>query len=184
MGNFYFNYTLKGRTAQDAALALKGRRALVTPVKNDCVVALLEFDALIDFEFASRVSEDLKCPLLSVAIHDDDVMMYRLLVCGALRDEYDSSPDDFSGGPNSDRRGPTGGNAKLLCETFGNGNPESVETILRATDRYRFEIDRHQALVEELLLSPYAVALGYEYASQGDIPTALGLKLSDMVAID
>ena len=42
MGNFYVNYTVRGPTQQDVAAALAGRKALVTPWQNGCVVVFDE----------------------------------------------------------------------------------------------------------------------------------------------
>ena len=42
MGNFYTNYTLKGPGQQAVASALAGRKALVTPENNGCVMVFDE----------------------------------------------------------------------------------------------------------------------------------------------
>jgi hypothetical protein len=39
MGGFYTNYTLRGPSQQAVAAVLAGRKAIVTPQSNGCVVA-------------------------------------------------------------------------------------------------------------------------------------------------
>jgi len=183
MGNFYFNYTLKGRSSADVARALKGRRTLITPKQNDSVVVYVESDFPQDMDptRASELSAQLSCPVFCVTVHDDSILIYKLFRDGECVDEYDSSPDYFS--PIPPRRGPVGGNAPLLCKTFGRGSPDEVERILRKTD-YTFEYRRHQDLVAALEMNSYAVGLGYDYVRNGDIPDFVGLKASDLLATD
>ena len=99
MGNFYTNYTLKGPSQQVVAAALAGRPAIVTPDQDGCVVvfdeASDEQDSAVITELASRLSRELRCPVLAVLNHDDDILWYQLYLGGELADEYDSSPGYF-----------------------------------------------------------------------------------------
>lgn len=80
MGNFYVNYTLRGPSQADVAKALAGRRARVTPMHKNCVVA---FDEASDSQnrneivkLAAKLSKKLKCAVLAVLNHDDDILWY------------------------------------------------------------------------------------------------------------
>src|SRR6187455_1673439 len=96
MGNFYVNYTLRGPEPETVAAALTGRSAIVTPQDNRSVVV---FDAEAESQdlgvfdaVGRRLSTELKCPVLAVLNHDDDVLLYRLFENGRLVDEYNSAP--------------------------------------------------------------------------------------------
>src|SRR2546423_14770558 len=86
MGNFYTNYTLRGPSQQAVAAALAGRKATVTPLHGGCVVV---FDEASDdqdqeriVELAARLSSELRCPVLAVLNHDDDILWYQLYEFG------------------------------------------------------------------------------------------------------
>lgn len=141
MGNFYVNYTLRGPHQQAVAAALAGRSSIVSPELDGCVVVFdeesEEQNQEVIAELASRLSGRLKCPLLAVLNHDDDILKYQLFLNGDLLDEYDSTPGYFGGNEeelddeSSPVNDPQGGNAKLLCETFGANAVSEVEQILR-----------------------------------------------------
>jgi hypothetical protein len=140
MGNFYVNYTLHGPDQQAAAAVLAGRASIVSPSQNGCVVVFdeesEEQNQEVIAELASRLSGRLKCPLLAVLNHDDDILKYQLFLNGDLMDDYDSTPGYFAGAEEDDDESPPvdapqGGNAKLLCETFGVNAVSEVECILR-----------------------------------------------------
>ena len=116
MGNFYTNYTLRGPSQQAVAAALAGRKATVTPPHSGCVVA---FDEASDdqdqeriVELAARLSSELRCPVLAVLNHDDDILWYQLYESGKQTDEYDSSPGYFD--PSAEPSAPAGGDAQRL----------------------------------------------------------------------
>jgi hypothetical protein len=85
-------------------------------------------------------------------------------------DEYNSSPDYFEGG--EDARGPTGGNARMLCKAFGSTNVDRVEQILRG-EGYAFALERHAELCQALGLPDFSVGAGYNYVSEGELPGEL-----------
>jgi len=125
MGNFYVNYTLRGPSQQAIAAELAGRAAIVSPEKNGCVVVFDEEsddqnDEIIA-EIASRLSGKLRCALLSVLNHDDDILQYKLYSDGEMVDDYDSNPSYFENAeegdpddPEAASGEPRGGNPGLL----------------------------------------------------------------------
>jgi hypothetical protein len=181
MGSFYTNYTLRGPTQQSVVAALAGRSAFVSPVDNGCVVV---FDEKSDeqnqevvVELASYLSAELRCPLLAVLNHDDDILWYQLYLNGELADEYNSSPDYFEEGQEGEPSGPTGGNAQKLCGALGADSVEEVERILRKSaftdDGYTFAFKRHADLATALGISSFGVGAGFGYISAGELPEGL-----------
>jgi len=186
LGNFYFNYTLKGPKSDRVARSLKGHRTLVTPEQNGCVVVFIDtpFRQDMDPQLAVRLSDEFDCPLLSITDHDDDILFFQLYRSGQLIDEYNSAPDYFERSKRSPR-GPTGGDAALLCKTFAHGTAHNVERILRAnSDTYMLEWRRHQDLVTALNLSTYAVGLDFDYVMKDDIRPLTGISRADMIATE
>ncbi len=186
MGNFYTNYTLRGPGQQAVAAALAGRSAIVTPAKDGCVVvfdeASDEQNGEIIAELARRLSGELKCPLLAVLNHDDDILWYQLYLGGELVDEYDSSPNYFSA-PGENISPPAGGDAQKLCVVFAVDAVAKVEGILRksafADDGYTFEVERHADLAGALGIPSFGVGMGFRYISSGELPE--GLAEDDLV---
>lgn len=186
MGNFYTNYTLRGPSQKAVAAALNGRKAMVTPVSNGCVVA---FDEASDeqypevmAELAARLSGELRCPVLSVLNHDDDVLLYQLFESGKLADEYNSAPGYFD--PTAEPSAPSGGDAAKLCVTFGATDVAAVEGILRKSgfddDGYVFAFERHADLVRALGLPEFAVGTAYANFADDELPE--GLSAEDMLS--
>ena len=180
MGGFYTNYTLRGPTQEAVAEALHGRRATVTPPDHGCVVAFDEASDDQDQErivhLANRLSLELNCPVLAVLDHDEDVLWYALSVAGEVMDEYNSTPGYFApSGPQD----PTGGDAKLLCRTFGVSDVAGVERILRNGDGYVFASERHADLVRALGLPAYSAGKAYASFERGEFPD--GLTAGDML---
>lgn len=175
MGNFYTNYTLRGPSQQSVARALAGRSAIVTPVQDNCVIVFDEEsdeqnDEVIA-ELASQLSGQLRCPLLAVLNHDDDILWYQLYLNGELVDEYDSTPGYFEGGPGA---GPEGGDAKRLCAAFDSKAIQEVENILRkqSSDGYTFAVERHEELIAALRIPSFAIG-GFRQIDGGEFPESL-----------
>ena len=86
MGNFYTNYTLRGPSQQTVVAALAGRSAIVTPAQDGCVVVFDEESDEQNTEvitgLTSRLSCELRCPVLAVLNHDDDIFWYQLYLSG------------------------------------------------------------------------------------------------------
>lgn len=187
MGSFYTNYTLRGPSPLDVAHALAGRSAIVTPAQNGCVVVFDEQSEDQDFgviaELAARLSRELRCPLLAVLNHDDDVFRFQLYQSGELADEYDSSPGYFD--PSAEPSAPAGGDAQKLCSAFGAGSVAEVESILRRSsvdeDGYTFELDRHTDLARALGTPSFGVGAGFHSVSDGEMPE--GLDADDVLRV-
>jgi hypothetical protein len=186
MGNFYVNYTLRGPDQQTVAAVLAGRASIVSPSQNGCVVVFdeesEEQNPEVIAELASRLSGHLKCSLLAVVNHDDDILKYQLFLNGDLMDKYDSTPGYFSGAEDDDDEpspvnGPQGGNAKLLCETFGANAVSEVEQILRkpslSEDGYVFAFERHADLAAALDIASFGVGASFSALVEGELPEDL-----------
>ena len=179
MGNFYTNYTLRGPSQQAVAKALTGRSAIVTPQQDGCVVVFDEQSDDQNSEVLADLSRDLsrelRCPVLAVFNHDDDILWYQLYLNGELADEYDSCPSYFD--PDAEPSGPAGGDAQKLCAAFVSSNVADVERVLRKSsfeeDGYTFAIERHTELARALGLPSFAVGGGFSYVSDGEIPEGL-----------
>ncbi len=182
MGNFYTNYTLRGPSQQAVAKALAGRSAIVTPQQDGCVVvfddASDDQDTEIIAELARDLSGKLRCPVLALLNHDDDILWYQLYLNGELTDEYDSFPGYFDSDP--DDSDPAGGDAEKLCAAFGAPNVADVERILRE-DGYAFAIERHTELARALGLPSFTVGGGFTYVSDGEMPE--GLSEDDLLRV-
>jgi hypothetical protein len=120
-------------------------------------------------EVGVAVSTALKCPVLAVLNHDDDILCYWLFEAGIAVDEYNSCPGYFSGEDPT----PIGGDAGKLCAAFG--VPEfvnEVDEILRRED-YVFALDRHEALAKSLKIPWSYGCVGFEYLAADDYPEGL-----------
>lgn len=176
MGNFYTNYTLRGPSQKSVAQVLAGRNAIVTPVQDNCVVVFDEEsdeqNGEVIAELASQLSGQLRCPLLAVLNHDDDILWYRLYLNGELVDEYDSTPGYFEGGSAAD---PEGGDAKKLCAAFESKAIHEVEKILRKPaigGDYTFAVERHEELIGALGIPSFAIG-GFQQINGGEFPETL-----------
>ena len=129
------------------------------------------------YPFMEQLTKELNCVGLYVTNHDDSVLYYRLYKSGEIIDDYDSCPNYFDGASVP----PEGGNAEILCNTFGVLSArERVQDILRYDNftkenagRYIWAIDRHGHLVEALGLPVIAVGFGYTYLAQNEFPEGL-----------
>lgn len=179
MGNFYTNYTLRGPSQQAVAAALVGRSAVVTPAQDGCVVVFDEQsdeqDSAVITELASRLSRGLRCPVLAVLNHDDDIFWYQLYLSGELADEYDSSPGYFD--PLAEPSAPKGGDAQKLCSAFGVATFAEVDSILRRSSfdegGYTFAVERHTDLACALGIPSFGVGAGFRNVSDGELPEGL-----------
>lgn len=179
MGNFYTNYTLRGPSQKQVAQVLAGRSAIITPQQNGCVVVFDEAsddqDQALISGLAGELSNTLSCPVLAVLNHDDDIFWYELHINGKLVDEYNSSPDYFEA--TAEPQGPSGGDAKKLCEAFGNKEFSKVENVLR--DKKTFAVEQHSDLVQALGIPEFSIGCGYTYCVRGELPE--GLEEDDVI---
>jgi hypothetical protein len=187
MGNFYTNYTVRGPSQRSVAAALAGRSAIVTPAQDGCVTVFDEEsddqDSAVITELALHLSRELRCPVLAVLNHDDDILWYQLYLTGELADEYDSTPGYFD--PSAEPSAPAGGDAQKLCTAFGVNNTAEVESVLRKSSfddgGYTFEIERHADLARALGIPAFCVAAGFRYVSDGELPE--GLAEEDLLRV-
>jgi hypothetical protein len=188
MGNFYVNFNVRGPEPKAVATRLKGRSAFVSPVDSGCVVV---FDELADAQddsvvrkLGGKLSRALRCPVLAVLNHDDDVLRYWLFVDGTLEDEYDSAPGYFE--DSGEDSAPDGGDAQLLCRTFWSAAVDDVDRILKAgafdDDGQVFAVKRHSELMAALGLSRFGVGYGYGQIAAGDLPE--GMKASELIRLE
>lgn len=176
MGSFYTNITLHTTNQNKVVDVLNAgsRTAFVSQPQDGCVVVYdsdtESQDVDVLKELADSLSAKLGCAALAVLIHDDDLLLYTLHENGKVVDEYASaSLDEMDAAPE-------GGDAARLCRAFGASHAAQVETILR-TDRaggsgggYVFETERHEDLVKALGIPILAVATGFTYLDQGELP--------------
>ncbi|BDI28531.1 hypothetical protein CCAX7_005820 [Capsulimonas corticalis] len=139
MSFYAFNIAVKGPTQEEIASYLEslGEAGAVTPTENGTTV--FSSDDCSEKNHIERLaraaSQRFACPALAMHNYDDAILWYQLIVNGEQADEYDSCPSYFDFGfQDNPPRGPEGGNARLLCETWG---AESlwiplVESILRS----------------------------------------------------
>lgn len=176
MGASYTNYTIKGAAHADVVEYFSGRQAIVTPPDKGCIVV---FDQLSDRQDPSVIeplgrglSAKLGCVVLSLIVHDDDILAYELIQDGKVIDEYNSNPSyfDFSA---TEIAPPAGGNVSVLCEAFGVQNADQVHQVLHSgADEYVFASDHHKDLVDALEISRYSVGfshqiIGFDYYPDG-----------------
>lgn len=179
MGAFYGNITVKGSGQEAAAKALAGRKALVTPTLGQYTVV---FDSVCDEQdtdaiqtLASKLSTELACDVFALINHDDDVLVFFVFDKGRLIDSYNSCPSYFDFGSSEKPKPPTGGNAKLLCGLFGVQKEQEVENILRS-EKYAFQTERHQDLVEALGLPDCAVGAALASFERNEYPAGLSAE--------
>jgi hypothetical protein len=180
VGNFYTNVTLRsGETGAVAqTLGYLRRRAFVAPAIGGATVVYDQESELAGAEELGRLAAELSrrhaCAALAVQIADDDVLWYALYRAGRLDHDYDSNPSYDSGAPHAP---PKGGDAHALAAAFGVPEQASeIERVLRAPsgeNGFIFEHERHAALVRLLGLPDIAVATGYEYIEDGELPDGL-----------
>lgn len=181
MGNFYTSYTLRGPNQESVAARMAGRSALVTSAHKSCVVVFDEEseeqnDEIIA-ELASRLSGQLRCPLLAVLNHDDDILWYQLYLSGELVDEYQSALDYFeTEDEEAAMAGPEGGDVKKLCAAFGSNAVAEVEKILRTPSAldggYIFAIERHMDLARALEIPVFGSG-GFNQIIEDELPYGL-----------
>lgn len=184
MGNFYTNYTIRGKSQPEVASALSGRAAIISPEHGGYVVAYDEQSEAQDFqiitELGSRLSLSLGTPVLAIVVHDDDILFFQLYENGEITDDYDSSPGYFD--PDVEPSAPAGGDAERLCAAFGTAKVAEVTEILRKStydDDGPDAVDRHTQLAAALGLPTWAVCSGFNYISDGELPE--GLSVSDLL---
>ncbi|MEW6350639.1 MAG: hypothetical protein AB1646_16380 [Thermodesulfobacteriota bacterium] len=182
MGSFYTNITLKGPAQQRVVdhLNAMGRVAHVSPTLDGFTVV---YDAASESQdqevlsgLAQALSKTFECPALAVLNHDDDILWYQLFSGGELQDEYDSSPNYFSGPPTP----PEGGDPEKLCALFGAfGSVDDMIHILGAT--YTFAFERHDDMARALGMPSFASGSGFNYVEAEEVVLPEGISLGMFV---
>jgi hypothetical protein len=173
LGEFYVNYVIRSDDRSAVVAALQGRKALVTPVQQGCVLATNEESIFQDGKEIENLtcflSLRLSCPVLAFIMHDGDLLCYCLAQEGAIDHSYTSCFGYFDA-----KLGdlPRGGNARALCSAFGSPEHERVERILRKPDSSDehdlysgsyFASERHADLVAALGIPAFSVGFGYNH---------------------
>jgi hypothetical protein len=103
---------------------------------------------------------------LGAALHDDDVLYLWLFQAGEQLDFYNSLPQYFD--PDAEPGPPEGGDSGGLCQAFRQARKtKSVEKLLRANlldeelPDIPGELERHQALIKELGMPPFAATVTF-----------------------
>lgn len=185
MGWSYSHLALFGPQQKEVIAALKERKSILSPTINGfTLVADEEFishDESDITRYCTRLSQTLQCHALILSEYDDNVLSYKLIDKGRLIDEYNSEPDyfDFSGTHNPPR-GPEGGNAGLLCGSFGRQAAQAtVHSILKNEQLRSRAPERHRQLAEALGMPGFSVGFDYEALQVDELPE--GLNKSDLV---
>ena len=172
MGLFYTTFTTLGPDDNAVSAALKElrRTAFVSPTVDGYTVIYDQKVEDQDFTEIEKLGEGLSracdAPVLAAALHDDDVLYLWLFQSGEQKDFYNSMPQYFD--PNAEPGPPEGGDSGLLCKAFGrSGKTKRVEQLLRANllddelPEIPGELERHQALAEELGMPAFATEVTY-----------------------
>ena len=181
MGRFYCNVTLLG-TNVDAVREVAPRPAFVT-FQDDAVVVFAEEDDEGAPRSGKQLSAALDCIAVSIAIHDDDILMVevhdrgRSVVGGAVPDpaeyfgidpemltdidpallEAVGAPSPFDGGGMPD--------PDVIVGAVQRGDVDAVRAAL--AEDFVFATERHEAFAKALGLPLAAVGWGYQYLSRG-----------------
>ena len=183
MGNFYTNFTLKTSDAAGVVNSLRAasRSAFVSPATEGYVVVFDEAadqqDTDVIVKTGKLLSEQLRCAVLAILNHDDDILCYWLFDGGQRVDAYNSAPDYWDNAADTDR----GGDTLLLCRTLG--VPEAVDdakSILHDHE-YAFAVEQHAALVAALRLPEWTVGGGFNYIQERETPD--GLTIESLIRI-
>jgi hypothetical protein len=174
VGSFYTNITLrtKERARVRDELAAQGRTAYLSRVDGDAVVVFdrdcEEQDIAVLRTLAGGLSQRLACTALAVMNHDDDILLYTLFESGRMTDAYNSDPDYFGDGHDSDS---SGGDAARLAAAFGRPDAaREIGGILSTSETVVFETDRHAQLVAALHAPRSAVGTGFSYLEADEYP--------------
>lgn len=179
MGSFYANVTLLG-TELDAVQRVAPRPAFLL-ASGGAVVVFAEADDDGAPQSGRRLSAELDCLAVSIAVHDDDILMLEVhdrgesVISGAIPDpsaylgvdpemSADVDPTMLDGSRSGDMTRPGGPpDAAALVGAVRRGD---VEAVRDALDRdFVFATERHRALVSALELEASAVGWGFRYLS-------------------
>jgi len=163
MGNFYVNHTVRTEDRDKVAAVLRrsGHTAYVSPAKNGCVVVAekeadtQDTDRIVSL--ARSLSVEGQAPVLAVLDHDDDCLALGLYVSGQEIADYSSDPDFIP----ADKETSLADRAAKLCAAFDAAQAVETVTAILGSTTYVFAYERHQALVDALGLSDFAICYGF-----------------------
>jgi hypothetical protein len=167
MGNTSANVTVVGTDGPAVVEALAGAPAHVADAGDGCVVVFAEADELDGFSAgttARMLSAALHVPALEVAVFDDDLLQYQLLVDGEVVDAA-AIPDGIAEAMADGDDIPVGDPQRLVA-ALGRGNAADVARVL--ADEPVFVSHLHADLATALGLPPWAAAHGWAYLEAGE----------------
>jgi hypothetical protein len=217
VGTTYENITVKGPWQGAVAKFVRalGSKAFVSPtvgnitavyqassyhieVTDSGVSARLEEGYIEDL--AKRLSRRFRCPAFYACVFDDDFLRYELYRSGDIADTYISDswydrPAEKKEFPHLFPWPPQGGDASLLCTTFGVPTAaEAVDCVLKHVEHGNFnEITpwsgqvRHRHLIHALQLPIIGSCVGYgliAHALQNNITLPGAGDLSQFIKTD
>lgn len=166
MGNFYTNYsvlTADTDRVREKLIEMK-RKALITPARNGVVVI---FDAGSESQdpdeieqLGTRLSKALSAPVVSVLVHDDDLMLLWI-----------TTPSGFSGSYGKTFDAPVA--SIELARVTNSIRRLPLIFMALANPFYVFQSMRHARIVKLCRLNKWAVGTGYEYLMLNDYPEGL-----------
>ncbi|MEM1355254.1 MAG: hypothetical protein AAGC44_03635 [Planctomycetota bacterium] len=165
MGNFYCNFTTKGPTQESVLSFLRSNDldAYVTPrYKRWCVIyeeQTNDLDGKLIDDLGCKLSQGLGCDVLAALVADDDILCLVLYRDGRQFVEYCS-------------RGPTSG-ISTICNALGRGWVVPFLWPLMQLPYVIVESWRHSWFCRLLGMPDWAVATGYRYIQQDEIPPDL-----------
>lgn len=185
MGLFYTTFTTFGPNASVVAAALKKlrRNAFISPTVERYTVVYdqttEEQDSAEIEKLGMTLSEACDAPVLGAVLHDDDVLYLWLFQRGEQIDFYNSLPQYFD--PDAEPGPPEGGDSTAICKAFGQeGKKSRIELLLRANllddelPQISGELERHQAILKELGMPPFAAWVTYSSIEGNYVPEEFG----------
>jgi hypothetical protein len=174
MGNTYANVTVVGTTGPAVVEALAGTDAFVADAGDGCVVVFAAADELDGFSAgitAGLLSSELGVPALEMAVFDDDLLVYQVLVDGEVVVSA-AVPEAIAEVMGTDDDVPSA-DAHQLVAALGRGDVAAAEAVLASNPV--FVSDLHAQLAKALDLPPWAAAHGWGHLDDGDseIPVEL-----------
>lgn len=168
MGHFYSQVLVCGSTQEECANVMRtlGRRSFVARARRSIVPVCDASSESMDIDeldsVAYTLSHRLKVPSIALLNHDDDLLVARIF-----------GPEGFKG---YCRSGMLLGGAYARLKRACDASCPVASVWYAFVRPYRYEFERHEALVRLLDLPLWSVGMGYRYLSQGEF--------SDQIAED
>ncbi|HYF46104.1 MAG TPA: hypothetical protein VD926_07830 [Acidimicrobiales bacterium] len=166
MGKTYANVTVVGTTAAAVIGALGTAEAYVADAGDHCVVVFAAADELDGFAAgitATLLSRALAVPALEVAVFDDDLLQYQLVLDGAVVDAG-AVPVEVAEELAVGEPIPVPDPARLVA-ALGRGDVDRVAVALARDAIY--VSDLHVDLARALALPTWVAGLGFGHLQHG-----------------